>query len=148
MTAVERFDETRSAWNETGGERRRQRLFFSSSSSVLFLSFFLSVVGFIVAFDWFGGCLVLSQIVLVRGKIISVEGKVVVGSLGLVDKNAAPVLMEPIGRGVGGTIKVSGDYKVTVRKPWQYFFSSSAMGVALWFSSGGLLSKGSPHLRS
>lgn len=54
----------------------------------------------------------LAQIILVRGKIISVEGKVVAGSLGLADTNAAPVLMEPIGRGEGGTIKVSGDYKV------------------------------------
>eukprot|EP00752_Nemacystus_decipiens_P004989 g4537.t1 len=51
------------------------------------------------------------SVVLVRGKIIDVEGKVAVGSLGLAATNAAPVLMEPIGRGVGGTIKVSGDYK-------------------------------------
>lgn len=56
---------------------------------------------------------ITTQIVLVRGKIIKVEGKVVVGSLGLAGKDVAPVLMEPIGRGVGGTVKVSGDYKVT-----------------------------------
>lgn len=52
------------------------------------------------------------QLVLVRGKILEVEGKVVIAPLGRADTSAAPVLLEPIGRGTGGKITLSGDYKV------------------------------------
>lgn len=62
-----------------------------------------------VAAGWFAW----SQIILVRGKILKVEGMLSVGSLGRAEKNAAPVVIDPIGRGVGGKITVSGDYKVT-----------------------------------
>lgn len=52
------------------------------------------------------------QLILVRGKILEVEGKVAIGPLGRADTSAAPVLLEPVGRGTGGKVTLSGDYKV------------------------------------
>lgn len=52
------------------------------------------------------------QIVLVRGKVISLEGRVTVIALGRADTSVAPVLLEPLDGGEGGSLKVSGDYKV------------------------------------
>ena len=49
--------------------------------------------------------------VLVRGKVIDVEG-VTTLPLGGPTANSAPMLVEPIAGGNGGSIKVSGDYKV------------------------------------
>ncbi|CAM9175603.1 unnamed protein product [Ectocarpus sp. 12 AP-2014] len=51
------------------------------------------------------------SLILVRGKILEVEGKVAIGPLGCADTSAAPVLLEPVGRGTGGKITLSGDYK-------------------------------------
>ena len=67
------------------------------------------------------------QIILVRGKIIHIDGKVVTSSLGLANKGQAPVLMEPIGRGVGGSVKVSGDFKVLCLRVMGSAASSAAV---------------------
>ena len=57
------------------------------------------------------GLNVLHQVVLVHGRVINMEG-VNTLPLGGSTANSAPVLVEPIADGNGGSIKVSGDYKV------------------------------------
>ena len=43
---------------------------------------------------------------------MKMEGKIIAKSLGQAETTMAPVLIEPVGRGEGGTVTVSGDFKV------------------------------------
>lgn len=53
------------------------------------------------------------QLVLVRGKVIRTKGMIVPSALGQADTSMAPVLLEPMGAiGEGGSVTLSGDYKV------------------------------------